>query len=52
VTTGSILEALVMASRSSGMNLLGWDISIQYMVRAVVLVGAVVFDVATWRMAK
>jgi putative multiple sugar transport system permease protein len=50
--TGSILGALVMASLTNGMNLLGWDISIQYMVRAVVLAGAVVFDVATRRMAK
>lgn len=49
--TGSILGALVMASLTNGMNLLGWDISIQYMVRALVLAGAVVFDVATRRMA-
>lgn len=47
--TGSILGALVMASLTNGMNLLGWDISIQYMVRALVLVGAVVFDVAARR---
>jgi putative multiple sugar transport system permease protein len=45
--TGSILGALVMASLTSGMNLLGWDISIQYIVRALVLAGAVIFDVAT-----
>lgn len=45
--TGSIIGALVMASLTNGMNLLGWDISIQYIVRALVLVGAVVFDVAT-----
>ncbi len=45
--SGSILGALVMASLTNGMNLLGWDISIQYIVRAVVLAGAVVFDVAT-----
>lgn len=47
--TGSIIGALVMASLTNGMNLLGWDISIQYIVRALVLVGAVVFDVATRR---
>jgi putative multiple sugar transport system permease protein len=47
--TGSILGALVMASLTNGMNLLGWDISIQYMVRALVLAGAVIFDVATRR---
>jgi putative multiple sugar transport system permease protein len=49
--TGSILGALVMASLTNGMNLLGWDISIQYMVRAVVLAGAVIFDVATRKAA-
>ena len=47
--TGSIIGALVMASLTNGMNLLGWDISIQYIVRALVLVAAVVFDVATRR---
>ncbi len=50
--TGSILGALVMASLTNGMNLLGWDISIQYMVRALVLIFAVVFDVATRRSGK
>ena len=50
--TGSILGALVMASLTNGMNLLGWDISIQYMVRALVLAAAVVFDVATRKAAK
>ena len=50
--TGSILGALVMASLTNGMNLLGWDISIQYIVRAAVLAGAVIFDVQTRRGAK
>lgn len=45
--SGSILGALVMASLTNGMNLMGVDISIQYIVRALVLVGAVIFDVAT-----
>jgi len=45
--TGSIIGALVMMSLTSGMNLMGIDISYQYIVRALVLVGAVVFDVAT-----
>jgi putative multiple sugar transport system permease protein len=49
--SGSILGALVMASLTNGMNLLGWDISIQYIVRALVLAGAVIFDVATRRVA-
>lgn len=47
--SGSIIGALVMASLTNGMNLLGWDISIQYIVRAFVLAGAVIFDVATRR---
>ncbi len=50
--TGSIIGALVMASLTNGMNLLGWDISIQYIVRALVLAGAVVFDVATRKTGK
>nr|WP_207799278.1 sugar ABC transporter permease [Candidatus Cryosericum septentrionale] len=45
--TGSIIGALVMMSLTSGMNLMGIDISYQYIVRALVLVAAVVFDVAT-----
>ncbi len=44
---GSILGALVMASLTNGMNLLNWNISIQYIVRALVLAAAVIFDVAT-----
>jgi putative multiple sugar transport system permease protein len=36
-----------MASLSSGMNLVGMDISIQYIVRGLVLIVAVVFDVRT-----
>jgi len=50
--TGSILGALVMASLTNGMNLMNVDLSIQYMVRALVLAAAVVFDVATRRMAQ
>jgi putative multiple sugar transport system permease protein len=41
-----------MASLTNGMNLLGWDISIQYIVRALVLTGAVIFDVQTRKGAK
>lgn len=44
---GSIIGALVMTSLTSGMNLMGIDISLQYIVRGAVLVLAVVFDVAT-----
>jgi putative multiple sugar transport system permease protein len=49
---GSIIGALVMGSLSSGMNLMGIDISYQYIVRACVLAGAVIFDVATRNRAK
>jgi putative multiple sugar transport system permease protein len=44
---GSIVGALVMGSLSSGMNLMGIDNSLQYIVKAAVLAGAVIFDVAT-----
>jgi putative multiple sugar transport system permease protein len=50
--TGSIIGALVMMSLTSGMNLMGIDISFQYIVRALVLVAAVVFDVATHNREK
>ena len=46
---GSIICALVMMSLTSGMNLMGIDISIQYIVRGAVLVLAVVFDRITRR---
>ncbi len=45
--TGSLIGAIVMMSLTNGMNLMGIDISTQYMVRGAVLVAAVVFDVAT-----
>lgn len=45
--TGSIIGAIVMASLSSGMNLLGVGISYQYMIRGGVLAAAVIFDVIT-----
>ncbi len=45
--TGSIIGALVMLSLTSGMNLMGIDISLQYVVRGAVLAFAVIFDVAT-----
>jgi putative multiple sugar transport system permease protein len=44
---GSLIGALVMTSLTSGMNLMGMDISYQYIVRAIVLASAVIFDVAT-----
>ena len=50
--TGSIIGALVMMSLVNGMNLLGSDISLQYIIRGVVLVVAVVFDVMTRNRGK
>ncbi len=47
--TGSIIGALVMMSLTNGMQLMGIDISIQYIVRGAVLVLAVVFDRITRR---
>ncbi len=45
--TGSLIGALVYMSLMNGMNLMGVDISLQYVIRGAVLVAAVVFDVAT-----
>ena len=45
--TGAVIGALVMASLTSGMNLMGIGISYQYIVRGGVLAAAVIFDVAT-----
>lgn len=50
--TGAIIGALVMTSLTSGMNLMGIDISYQYIVRAIVLAAAVIFDVATRNTGK
>jgi len=49
---GSLIGALVMSSLTNGMNLMGIDISYQYIVRAIVLAAAVIFDVTTRRAAK
>jgi putative multiple sugar transport system permease protein len=49
---GAIIGALVMASLTNGMNLMGIDISLQYIVRAAVLAAAVIFDVTTRRRGK
>lgn len=50
--TGAIVGAIVMASLTNGMNLLGVGISYQYMIRGGVLVGAVIFDVLTRKKGK
>lgn len=49
--TGSLVGAIVYMSLTSGMNLMGTDISSQYIVRGAVLAAAVIFDVYT-RKAK
>ena len=49
---GSIIGALVMTSLTSGMNLMGIDISLQYIVRGAVLAFAVIFDVTTRNRGK
>jgi len=50
--TGSIIGALVYMSLTSGMNLMGIDISSQYIVRGAALAAAVIFDVSTRRGRK
>lgn len=47
--SGSLIGALVYMSLTSGMNLMGTDISSQYIVRGAVLALAVIFDVTTRR---
>ncbi len=47
--TGSLIGAIVYMSLMNGMNLLGTDISLQYVIRGAVLATAVIFDVATRR---
>lgn len=49
---GSLIGAIVYVSLTSGMNLMGIDISFQYIVRGAILVSAVVFDVATRKLGK
>lgn len=48
--TGSIIGALVMASLTKGMDLMNVGVSYQFMIRGLVLVAAVVFDVRTRNM--
>lgn len=49
---GSLIGALVYMSLTSGMNLMNTDASLQYVVRGLVLVLAVIFDVTTRRQSK
>ncbi|MBU9712041.1 sugar ABC transporter permease [Evansella tamaricis] len=50
--TGAIIGAIVMASLTSGMNLMGVGIAYQYMIRGGVLALAVIFDVTTRKKGK
>ncbi|KLU61528.1 xylose transport system permease protein XylH [Peptococcaceae bacterium CEB3] len=45
--TGSLIGALVMASLTNGMDLMGLGSSVQYMIQGLILVLAVVFDIMT-----
>jgi putative multiple sugar transport system permease protein len=49
---GSLIGALVYMSLTNGMNLMGTDIAIQYIVRGLVLALAVIFDVTTRRTSR
>lgn len=49
---GSLIGALLYMSLTSGMNLMGVDIALQYVVRGLVLVLAVIFDVTTRRQSR
>ncbi|MBN1921180.1 MAG: sugar ABC transporter permease [Anaerolineae bacterium] len=49
---GSLIGSLVTMSLTSGMNLMNIDIAYQYVVRGAVLLGAVIFDVATRNRGK
>ena len=50
--TNTIIGALVIMSLTNGMNLLGVDISFQYVVKGAIFVLAVAFDVTTRKRAK
>jgi len=50
--TSSLIGALVYMSLTCGMNLMGIDISSQYIVRGAVLALAVIFDVSTRRRGR
>lgn len=50
--TGSIIGALVIASLTSGMNLMGVGAHYQYIIKGIVLVIAVAFDVITRKKSK
>lgn len=50
--TNTIIGALVIVSLTNGMNLMGVDISYQYVVKGIIFIIAVAFDVRTRKKAK
>ncbi len=50
--TNSIIGALVIMSLTNGMNLLGVDISIQYIVKGIIFIVAVAFDIVSRKQAR
>ncbi|HOO79230.1 MAG TPA: sugar ABC transporter permease [Lachnospiraceae bacterium] len=50
--TNTIIGVLVIMSLTNGMNLMGVDISLQYVVKGIIFIIAVAFDVRTRRAAK
>jgi predicted ABC-type sugar transport system permease subunit len=51
VVTNTIIGALVIMSLTNGMNLMGIDISYQYIVKGIIFILAVAFDVKTKKQA-
>ena len=47
--TNTIIGALIIMSLTNGMNLMGVDVSFQYIVKGVIFIIAVAFDVKTRR---
>ncbi len=50
--TNSVLGAIVMAALTNGMNLMGVNISYQYIIKGSILVLAVIFDIQTRKNVK
>ena len=50
--TNTIIGALVIMSLTNGMNLMGVDVSFQYIVKGIIFIIAVAFDVRTRKKAK
>ncbi|MBN1518504.1 MAG: sugar ABC transporter permease [Spirochaetales bacterium] len=50
--TGSLIGAIVYMTLTSGMNLMGTDMALQYVVRGAVLALAVIFDVQTRKVRR